>query len=110
MVCIINCQLSIINCSAQYTKLLDFTGTANGSYSQGSLISDGTFLYGMAGGGGANSKGVVFKIKPDGTGYAKLLDFSGANGSNPGGSLISDGTFLYGMTYEGGANSYGVVF
>src|SRR3989304_5341042 len=107
---IINCQLSIINCSAQYTKLLDFTGTANGSYSQGSLISDGTFLYRMAGGGGANGYGVVFKIKPDGTGYSDLHDFSGANGSYPGGYLISDGTFLYGMTYGGGANSYGVVF
>ena len=94
-----------------YVKLLDFAGMANGSYPEGSLISDGTFLYGMTGGGGTNDMGVIFKIKPDGTGYANLLDFAGAaNGSYPTGSLISDGTFLYGMTGGGGTNDMGVVF
>jgi uncharacterized repeat protein (TIGR03803 family) len=97
--------------NAQFTKLLDFTGTANGSSPHGSLFSDGTFLYGVTVSGGANSSGVIFKIKPDGTSYTKLLDFSGAaTGSLPGGSLISDGTFLYGMTTDGGANGMGVVF
>ena len=48
---------------------------------------------------------------PDGTGYAKLLDFAGAtNGSYPWGSLISDGTFLYGMTQQGGTPNVGTVF
>src|SRR3989304_4196426 len=82
-----------------YAKLLDFADAANGNYPLGSLISDGTFLYGMTGGNGTNDLGTVFKIMPDGTGYAKLLDFAdAANGSYPMGSLISDGTFLYGMT------------
>ncbi|MFZ2205519.1 MAG: choice-of-anchor tandem repeat GloVer-containing protein [Minisyncoccia bacterium] len=94
-----------------YTNLLDFDGTTNGKYPTSSLISDGTFLYGMTGKGGINGKGVVFKIKPDGTGYSKLLDFSGtANGSSPLGSLISDGVFLYGMTHDGGSSDYGVLF
>jgi uncharacterized repeat protein (TIGR03803 family) len=93
-----------------YLKLLDFTGTANGKIPGGSLISDGTFLYGMTQGGGTNDMGVVFKIKLDGTGYVKLFNFTGANGSNPHGSLISDGTFLYGMTDIGGTNSGGVIF
>ena len=94
-----------------YTKLMDFAGIANGSYPYGSLISDGTFLYGMTWQGGINNRGVVFKIMPDGTGYFKLLDFAGAaNGSNPYGSLVSDGTFLYGMTPYGGTNDMGVVF
>ena len=94
-----------------YIKLLDFAGITNGSNPQGSLISDGNFLYGMTIVGGTNSFGTIFKIKPDGTGYVKLLDFSGtANGSNPHGDLISDGTFLYGMTAEGGPNSFGVIF
>ncbi|MBW8050128.1 MAG: hypothetical protein FVQ77_07275, partial [Cytophagales bacterium] len=61
-----------------YAKLLDFAGTTNGSYPHGSLISDGTFLYGMTKLGGTNNKGTLFKIMPDGTGYAKLLDFAGA--------------------------------
>jgi uncharacterized repeat protein (TIGR03803 family) len=94
-----------------YAKLFDFAGTSNGSFPNGSFFSDGTFLYGMTSLGGANSMGTIFKIKPDGTGYAKLLDFAGAtNGGNPTGSLISDGTFLYGMTGGGGTNEMGVIF
>ena len=55
--------------------------------------------------------GTIFKIKPDGTGYVKLLDFDGVSmGDSPYGSLISDGTFLYGMTKEGGTNGYGTIF
>ncbi|HLG04012.1 MAG TPA: T9SS type A sorting domain-containing protein, partial [Bacteroidia bacterium] len=93
-----------------YTKLLDFAGASNGSHPYGSLVSDGTFLYGMTRDGGTNNLGVIFKIMLDGTGYSKLLDFAGSNGSDPTGSLISDGTFLYGMTSQGGTNNYGVVF
>ena len=95
-----------------YTKLLDFAGSSNGSNPSGSLFSDGTFLYGMTFDGGTNNYGVLFKIKPDGTGYTKLLDFAGAsNGRNPFfGALISDGTFLYGMTPQGGTSDLGVIF
>lgn len=106
----LNLQLLTLNCTAQYTKLLDFTGATNGSYPYGSLISDGTFLYGMTKEGGTNALGVIFKIKPNGTGYAKLFDFDSINGSHPYGSLISVGTFLYGMTYSGGSNDIGVIF
>jgi uncharacterized repeat protein (TIGR03803 family) len=102
--------------NAQYTKLLDFNGT-NGKNPYGSLMSDGSFLYGMTTYGGANGNGTIFKIKPDGTGYATLLDFNGTNGMYPEGSLIYDGTFLYGMTVTGGANGtsgsrtgYGTIF
>jgi uncharacterized repeat protein (TIGR03803 family) len=94
-----------------YSTLLNFTGL-NGAGPLGSLIYDGTFLYGMTSGGGTNSCsssgsscGVIFKIKPDGTDYSKLLDFGSGNGSDPRGSLFSDGTFLYGMTRAGGTNN-----
>jgi len=94
-----------------YTKLLDFTGSANGRKPLGSLIFDGTFLYGMTIFGGTQDSGTIFKIKPDGTGYFKLLNFSAiTNGSLPNGSLISDGTFLYGMTGSGGAYNNGNIF
>ena len=94
-----------------FLKLFDFDGTASGSNPYGSVITDGTFLYGLTYYGGANGMGTVFKIKLDGTGYSKLLDFAGtSNGSGPIGSLISDGTFLYGMTSTGGTSNYGVVF
>jgi uncharacterized repeat protein (TIGR03803 family) len=93
-----------------YVKLLDFAGTTNGANPEGTLISDGTFLYGTTYAGGSNSYGVIFKIKPDGTGYVKLLDFTGPNGNEPFGSLITDGTYLYGMTGVGGANSKGLIY
>ncbi len=97
--------------NAQYTKLLDFAGITNGNNPQGSLISDGNFLYGMTVSGGTNNEGTIFKIMSDGTAYSKLLDFSFyASGMNPYGSLFFDGIFLYGMTNKGGLNGMGVIF
>lgn len=99
------------NSFAQYTKLLDFDGPTKGGYPYGSLYNDGTFLYGMTSTGGSAGLGTLFKIKPDGTGFVKLLDFAGTtNGSSPYGNLISDGTFLYGMTVNGGTNNLGTIF
>jgi uncharacterized repeat protein (TIGR03803 family) len=100
-----------VSANAQFTKLLDFAGATNGRSPYGSLITDGTFMYGMTKIGGASNLGTVFKIKPDGSGYVRLLSFTGAaNGSNPYGSLIYDGNYLYGMTFGGGASGAGVVF
>lgn len=94
-----------------YVKLLDFTGSVNGSRPHGSLISDGAFLYGTTMNGGINNLGTIFKIKPDGSGYAKLLDFANVtNGSNPNGSLIFDGSFLYGVTGYGGIKDSGTIY
>jgi uncharacterized repeat protein (TIGR03803 family) len=94
-----------------YVKLLDFNGTGNGSNPDGDLTYDGSFLYGMTRLGGTSNMGTVFKIKLDGTGFVKLLDFNGTgNGQQPQGSLIYDGVFLYGLTATGGANNGGTIF
>ena len=94
-----------------FVKLLDFAGTSTGSYPGGSLISDGTFLYGITSDGGAYDDGVIFKIKPDGSGFAKIFDFdSDTSGEAAYGSLFSDGIFLYGMTSYGGLNGDGTIF
>ncbi len=87
----------------------------NGYYPDGDLIFDGTFLYGMASNGGSgpcsNGCGVIFRIKPDGTGDTVMLNFTGANGSFPQNNhLISMGAFFYGMTMDGGSNNYGTIF
>jgi uncharacterized repeat protein (TIGR03803 family) len=96
--------------SAQFSKLHDFNGT-NGSEPWGSLISDGTFLYGMTARGGVNDDGTIFKIMPNGTGFVKLHDFEATTtGLFAPSSLYFDGTFLYGMTNLGGANNAGTAF
>ncbi len=102
-------SLCIFTASAQYTTLLNFNGT-NGSTPYGSLITDGTYLYGMTPFGGSHNSGTIFKIKPDGTGEMTLLSFDTANGSEPYGSLFYNGTYLYGMARYGGVNNDGVIF
>ena len=88
-----------------FTKLHDFAGGPDGRLPYGSLIFDGTFLYGMTAGGGMHDAGIIFKLKPDGSGYSKLYDFGGSpDGKEPMGSLFFDGTWLYGTTWGGGAN------
>lgn len=92
------------------TKLHDFDNT-DGAFSRGNnLITDGTYFYGMTTFGGAYSKGSIYKIKTDGTGFEKLHDFDITNGSEPYNSLALIGSDLYGTTFEGGANSFGVIF
>ncbi len=103
---IINCQLSIINCSAQYTTILNFAGIPNGASPYGSLISDGTFLYGITSLGGTSNAGTIFKIKPDGTAYSKLSDIP----SYTEGDLFNDGTFMYGLLPNGGSQGEGTIF
>lgn len=93
-----------------YTKLLDFNGTVNGGFPLGSLISDGTFLYGVTSGGGTANQGTIFKILPDGTGYVRMHNFNTTNGREPWGKLLLVGTTLYGMTEGGGSVNDGTIF
>jgi len=94
-----------------YLRVLDFVFASSGSIPQGSVISDGTFLYGVAAGGGANLQGTLVKVRTDGTGYQKLLDFDGAgNGSDPFGDLALAGGYLYGTATAGGTNDDGTFF
>ncbi|MBK7668657.1 MAG: T9SS type A sorting domain-containing protein [Sphingobacteriaceae bacterium] len=93
-----------------YVKLKDFTGTLNGSTPKGTLIYDGTFLYGITSLGGAWGQGDIFKIKPDGTGYTNLYGFNTSIGLGLKGSLCTDGTHLYGMTNSGGLSNKGIIF
>ena len=95
---------------AQQPQILyNFSG-ADGDEPVSSLISDGTYLYGTTPIGGVNNKGVIFRIKTDGTGFDTLICFNGSNGENPNGSLLSDGTYLYGSANKGGASNLGNIF
>jgi uncharacterized repeat protein (TIGR03803 family) len=72
------------------------------------LGPDGSF-YGVAGYGGENGNGVVFKFTTNGT-YTPLYNFDGTNGAHPSGDLIfGPDRCLYGTTFQGGStnqNSY----
>jgi uncharacterized repeat protein (TIGR03803 family) len=105
-------QFSTLQAVAQFTKLQDLGSTQNGMNPYSTPVSDGIFLYGMTSAGGTNNLGTIYKVKLDGSGFTKLLDFDGKNGQTPYGSLFLDtkNQILYGMTNGGGANGYGLIF
>lgn len=102
-----------------YMLLHTFGTNGDGQVPWGHLIQgkDGA-LYGVTDQGGTNDPqvggdGTVFKVNPDGTGYAVLYNFgaSASDGRQPGLGLVqgTDG-MLYGVTMSGGTSNYGTVF
>jgi uncharacterized repeat protein (TIGR03803 family) len=95
-----------------FAVLWHFGAVANdGAAPQGELLEgpDGA-LYGTTRALGAASRGAVFKINTDGSGYTNLHHFTGSDdGQNPQGGLIAgrDGV-LYGTT--AGGSSGGTIF
>jgi len=83
-----------------------------GAYVSSSLLqgTDGA-LYGTAQAGGSGGYGTVFKLNPDGTGFAAVHDFDYTTGAYPYAALIqgTDGA-LYGTASWGGSTGYGTVF
>lgn len=104
----------ILTDGSGYEDLWDFD-EINGKLPLGSLIFDGTYLFGVTACGGANldnsgGYGTIFKIKPDGSDFEKIMDFDSTKGKNPVGSLLFDGVYLYGMTENGGIYDFGTAF
>jgi len=93
-----------------FDTLTSFNSTMGGNPQFSSLITDGTYLYGMTSAGNPACGGSVFKIMPNGTGFDTLITFDCINGCSPSGSLVYDGTYLYGMTNIGSGVGAGVVF
>jgi len=94
---------------------------ADGSYLQGGMVMWDGVLYGTAGWGGLYDNGVVFKINPDGTGFAILKQFPDYTGTSNGYGINSDGAYprgdlmvangvLYGVTLYGGNYGDGTLF
>jgi titin len=91
----------------------------DGATPNGSLLLDGSVLYGMTSTGGVNGRGTIFTIDTNGGNYAILYSFGAIDSSNdgnrPNGSLVLSGSTFYGMTYYGGTTSwyeggYGTIF
>ena len=77
----------------------------------GSLMLNGTTLYGTTQTGGAKNNGTVFQINTDGTGYARVYDFqNGDDGMNPIDDVLLLDNTLYGMSEKGGTCGEGAIF
>jgi uncharacterized repeat protein (TIGR03803 family) len=100
--------------AATFSVLYSFSGRMDGDSPFSGLIKghDGCF-YGTTIEGGANDRGSIFKIMPEGA-LTTLYSFGKSNGTDPNsptGSLVqaADGC-LYGTTEGGGANNAGTIF
>lgn len=96
----------------QFQKLYDFDSIHGASPSTTQLVYDGKWFYGTAYNGGAYNKGVVFKIKPDGSNMTTLYSF-GQNllqGYYPYCHLVKKDNFLYGTALFCQTPKKGVIF
>jgi uncharacterized repeat protein (TIGR03803 family) len=81
----------------------------DGALPQAGLTDGGDgLLYGTTTVGGADGRGVLYSITPDGSVRTTLHDFTDAGGSLPiGGLLLATDSRLYGTTSAGGTTSSG---
>ena len=96
-----------------YAVLHSFAAdSSDGNFPRAPLVADsaGDF-YGTAIGGGANGKGVAFKITRTGT-FTLLHAFAdGSDGAGPYSALVPGGASdFYGTTTAGGTNNWGTAF
>ena len=63
-----------------YTVLHSFGSGDDGAWPYGSLITDGSNLYGMTYQGGAPDEGTIFSINKEGADYTLLHEFDESSG------------------------------
>lgn len=87
------------------------SNTINGSQPNLNFVMDAvnSYLYGVTFLGGENNKGVIYKIKTDGSDFVKLHDFDGLNGDYST-SLMLLNDYLYASTLRGGTNEKGIIY
>jgi uncharacterized repeat protein (TIGR03803 family) len=73
------------------------------------LVSDGSFLYGVAS-NGPTGFGTVYKVSLSTGAIGLLAALNGVAGKYPTDSLMLSGSFLYGAAPSGGSNNCGTVF
>ena len=100
-----------LDAAGQETVLYNFTGAADGSYPNASVVRDSAGnLYGTTHGGGATTNlGVVYKLDAAGQETVLYTFPFGADGAQPEAGVIRDSAgHLYGTTLNGGTASVGV--
>jgi uncharacterized repeat protein (TIGR03803 family) len=94
-----------------FAKLHDFTGANGLAPRAGLIVAANGVLYGTTERGGAANLGTVYKINPDGSGFALVHSFGGgATGFSPAGLMQASDGSLYGVTVRGGTADVGVVY
>lgn len=104
-------RMSMTGADFEVLHTFSLLDEANGYFPAAGLVeaTDG-HLYGTTelGGAGCSTCGTVFRIAPDGTGFATVHTFAGANGRGPSGELVAgEDDKLYGMTGLGGQGDPG---
>jgi uncharacterized repeat protein (TIGR03803 family) len=101
---------------SDFRLLHEFAGIAggDGASAGGGLTHVGDRLYGTTSVGGATCLavgcGTIYTIKPDGSEYALLHDFSYLDGYQASHGVAFQANRLYGVTYAGGPTDGGVAF
>jgi uncharacterized repeat protein (TIGR03803 family) len=103
---------SFNNDGSEFTLLHTFAGgTSDGANPYGSLLINGTDLYGTTASGGTSNKGTVFHLSTDGNNFSILHSFAGnPDGEKPIDNVIMLNNTLYGMTVFGGTYNEGAIF
>ena len=93
-------------------KVVDFTGTNNGSGPYGTpMQANNGLLYGLTYQGGSTNNGCVFSFDPSTNVLTRVVSLQASSGSNPQGSLIqASNGLLYGLTSNNGAHGGGSLF
>src|SRR5258708_3141200 len=103
-----NGTLFSIHTDGTHFKILQQFGKPNtndGINPYGSLLLNGTTLYGTTRLGGSKGKGTVFRINTDGTGYDRIWEFQPSpDAAKPIDNVILVDNTLYGMTEAGCAH------
>ena len=97
----------------QFTILHNFgdPSTHDGINPYGSLMLNGTTLYGTTRLGGNKGNGTVFQIDTSGNNYSRIYDFQNApDAANPIDNVIILDNTLYGMSEAGGVCGDGAIF
>lgn len=82
---------------SQFTSIYTMNGGAGDGYiPDGNLVYDGTYLYGTNNNDFFGGYGTIFKIKPDGTGFTNIHQFSGTSDERQPRGLLLIGSTLYG--------------
>lgn len=109
-----NGALFSINTSGKHFNILQSFGAPasnDGINPYGSLLLNGTTLYGTTRNGGNKGNGTVFQINTDGSNYARIYDFqNGTDAMNPIDNVILVDNVLYGMAEAGGLCGNGAIF